>query len=65
MRSSNFSSGTRRCFVDRADDDSIFPIIHPERDQSLVYEAFNKFYAANVMCEHVEAVDGDCRPFSI
>ena len=35
-------------FVDKEEDDGIFPRIHPDRDEKLVYETFNSFYATNV-----------------
>jgi hypothetical protein len=36
-------------FVDKADNDGIFPILHVNREESRVYETFNDFYAVNVM----------------
>jgi hypothetical protein len=36
-------------FVDKADNDGIFPVLHANRDESHVYQAFNEFYSANVM----------------
>ena len=35
-------------FVDKADDDGVFPRSWPERDQTLVQRTFESFYAFNV-----------------
>lgn len=38
-------------FVDKEDDDGIFPRIHPDKDESLVHRTFEAFYASNLLYE--------------
>jgi hypothetical protein len=35
-------------FLDKADDDGIFPRIFPDKDEATVYRTFNTFYSFNV-----------------
>lgn len=41
-------------FVDKADDDGIFPRLREDRDEAAVYAAFNTFYGAVVTYDMVE-----------
>jgi len=38
-------------FVDKQDDDGIFPRLYPDRDEKFVKNTFLTFYAANISCD--------------
>jgi hypothetical protein len=51
-------------FLDKEDDDGIFPRLHPDKDEALVQEMFNTFYAATVTYDLTDQWISRPGPFS-
>ena len=51
-------------FSDKEDDDGIFPRLHPDKDEALVQEMFNAFYATTVTYDLTDQWISRPGPFS-
>ncbi len=51
-------------FVDKEDEDAVFPRLQPGRDEAVLQEAFNTFYQHNVICDLTNQWISRSGPFS-
>jgi len=51
-------------FVDKEDDDGIFPRLHPDRDEALVQKTFDAFYAVNLTYDMTDQWISKSGPFA-
>lgn len=50
-------------FIDKEDDDGVFPVIRPNLSPENIYETFNKFYQYVVAFDMTEQLINDNGPF--